>query len=209
MVSELASVYCICIFDRFGCPSYLWMAVAAPNTANHTSHVDASPGKRHSVKVTPMQPLSVVISMVASASKQQLEPAACTLHHKGTALDLSTPVRFAGLPTGATLELRTGDSAYCSKSWNTPAQSGGVLLHARRVTWHHAMSQGRSAPWGFRAQAPGPRSLRLQQQPLQSQSLRQPHRAQQCQLSRQQQAQQQAIRTPQDPSMLLKQRLRR
>lgn len=55
-----------------------------------------------------MQPLSVVIDMMGNATKQQLDPSACTLLHRGKAQDLSTPVRFANLPSGTTLELRTG-----------------------------------------------------------------------------------------------------
>ena len=65
-------------------------------------------GKRHGVKLTPMQPLSAVYEQISKLTYQELNPSACKLIHNKKEIDATTPVRFANLPNGATLELRTG-----------------------------------------------------------------------------------------------------
>ena len=127
----------------------------APQTRQSQSHPSPGcfPGKRHSVKVTPMQPLSVIIGMVASASKQQLDPAVCTLHYKGKTLDLSTPVRFASLPTGATLELRTGERAIRTDEGILLGGRAALPLHACGLMWHMPHT-GKERPRGLQGAAP-------------------------------------------------------
>jgi hypothetical protein len=65
-------------------------------------------GKRFTIKVTPMQPLSAVVADVLGQLKLlDVRPEDCTLSLRGKALDLSTPVRFAAAGRDK-LELKTG-----------------------------------------------------------------------------------------------------
>lgn len=65
-------------------------------------------GKRHAVKLTPMQHLTKIVEQVSELAKQQLDSSNCKIYYNKKELDLSTPARFANLPSGATLELKTG-----------------------------------------------------------------------------------------------------
>lgn len=55
-----------------------------------------------------MAPLSAVVEAALTAEGVTADPAACKLLLSKQALDTSTPLRFANLPTGAKLELVTG-----------------------------------------------------------------------------------------------------
>ena len=55
-----------------------------------------------------MQPLSAVFEHISKLTNEQLNPSACKIIHNRKELDVTTPVRFANLPNGATLELKTG-----------------------------------------------------------------------------------------------------
>lgn len=81
------------------------MSVASTESIS-SSYVLA--GKRQVVKLTPMQPLITIVEHISKAANQQLDPSTCKLFHNKKELDASTPVRFANIPSGATLELRTG-----------------------------------------------------------------------------------------------------
>jgi hypothetical protein len=50
-----------------------------------------------------------MVEHISKLTNQKLDPSACTLIYNKKEIDLSCPVRFANLPSGATLELRTGD----------------------------------------------------------------------------------------------------
>lgn len=63
------------------------------------------------VKVAPMAPLSAVVSAALAAEGVEAETSACRLLLARKVLDLGTSLRFANLPTGAKLQLVTGDSA--------------------------------------------------------------------------------------------------
>lgn len=78
-------------------------------------------GKRHTVRVSPMAPLSAVIEAALSAEGVTANTAACRLLHGTKALDAATPLRFANLPAAAKLELITGRS-FCA--------SGPILVCA-------------------------------------------------------------------------------
>ena len=65
--------------------------------------------RRHTVNVSPMAPLSAVVEAALSAEGvQNANPSACKLLLGKKEMDLSTPLRFANLPTGAKLQLVTG-----------------------------------------------------------------------------------------------------
>ncbi|KAK9826039.1 hypothetical protein WJX74_007186 [Apatococcus lobatus] len=67
-----------------------------------------SEGKRVSVKVTPMAPLSKIVEEACKALKPPRDPLLCQLLVNKKQQDLATPVRFANLPSNAKLELLTG-----------------------------------------------------------------------------------------------------
>ncbi|BDA50940.1 probable tether containing UBX domain for GLUT4 at C-terminar half [Coccomyxa sp. Obi] len=78
-------------------------------------------GKRQVVKLTPMQPLITIVEHISKASNQQLDPSTCKIFHNKKELDASTPVRFANIPSGATLELRTGQERVLGIQEQRPA----------------------------------------------------------------------------------------
>lgn len=64
-----------------------------------------------------MAPLSAVVEAALSAEGVQItHPSACKLLLGKKEMDLSTPLRFANLPTGAKLQLITGDVPELSSS---------------------------------------------------------------------------------------------
>jgi TUG ubiquitin-like domain len=65
--------------------------------------------QRRTVNVSPMAPLSAVVEAALSAEGvHNAKLSACKLLLGKTELDLSSPLRFANLPTGAKLQLITG-----------------------------------------------------------------------------------------------------
>lgn len=58
------------------------------------------------MKLTPLQPLSVAVDQ--ARQKLNLVGVGSILKHGNSILDLNLPLRFAGLPAGAKLELQTG-----------------------------------------------------------------------------------------------------
>ena len=68
-------------------------------------------GKNHAVKILPMQPLQAIVEEVAAKQKPLPALADCALLIDGKAADLSTPLRFANIPSSAKLEVTTGIEA--------------------------------------------------------------------------------------------------
>ena len=85
------------------------------------------------MKVTPMQPLSSIVDHVAKMNGLKLDAAACTLLHKGKALDLATPIRFANLPSGVTLELQTGMATFLVVTVRGPARRAVLCPKGRTL----------------------------------------------------------------------------
>lgn len=101
--------------------------------------------KRFSVKVTPMQPLlAVVAEALAQLKLGDVDPKTCQLLLNKKALDLGCPVRLANLPSGAKLELITGEPAGCGyvacaglgRGAMTSCSAGGLTLSPRENGTH-------------------------------------------------------------------------
>jgi hypothetical protein len=59
-----------------------------------------------------MAPLSSAVTATLFAESIKADPAACRLLHGKKQLDLTTPWRFANLPSGAKLQLLTGGDVF-------------------------------------------------------------------------------------------------
>lgn len=67
-------------------------------------------GKRYTTKVAPMAKFATLIPSVLELAglTGTVDPQACVLTYNGKPVDLGTPMRFANVPSGAKVELRTG-----------------------------------------------------------------------------------------------------
>ena len=81
-----------------------------------------------------MQPLSVVVDQVRE--KLKLTGTASVLKYGNSTLDLSTALRFIGLPAGAKLELDTGA---WQAIWLRPFKAGNVgsCLRLKYSYWQY------------------------------------------------------------------------
>lgn len=68
-----------------------------------------------------MQCLSMIVEHINKLSKKSLDASSCKLFRNKNELDMSTPLRFANIPSGVTLELRSGAPNYLPTS--------GIILH--------------------------------------------------------------------------------
>lgn len=88
-------------------------------------------GKRHGIQVAPMAPLSSAVTATLFAESIKADPAACRLLHGKKQLDLTTPWRFANLPSGAKLQLLTGQER--RTGWGSSAVMSSAATSAASI----------------------------------------------------------------------------